>query len=106
MSGILIKHLKMPKIGERRTLVIDGNGDVYVDGSMGHQRLVDYAVELPSDDLISKDKLLELEMPDSCERWIDRKLETDSCDEAYELGWEDLMTSIITARPVVKWETE
>ena len=103
--SILIKHLKMPKIGEKRILVIDGNGDVYIDCSMGHQRLVDYAVELPQEDLISKDKLLELEMPDSGDRWIDRKLKTDSCDEAYELGWEDLMTSISLARPVVKGET-
>lgn len=45
--SILIKHLKMPKIGEKRTLVIDGNGDVYVNGAFGRQRLVDYAVELP-----------------------------------------------------------
>ena len=103
--SILIKHLKMPKSGEKRILVIDGNGDVYIDCSMGHQRLVDYAVELPQEDLISKDKLLELEMPDSGDRWIDRKLKTDSCDEAYELGWEDLMTSISLARPVVKGET-
>ena len=104
--SILIKHLKMPKIGETRTLVIDGNGDVYINGSLGLQRLVDYAVELPSDDLISKDKLLELEMPDSGDRWIDRKLKTDSCDEAYELGWEDLMMEISNARAVVKGETE
>ena len=106
MSGILIKHLKMPKIGEKRTLVIDGNGDVYVDGSMGHQRLVDYAVELPSDDLISKDKLLELEMPDRCDRWIDRHLSDGDCDKAYEQGWEDLMTEISIAISVVKGETE
>ena len=103
--SILIKHLKMPKIGEKRTLVIDGNGDVYVDNAFGHQRLVDYAVELPSDDLISKDKLLELEIPEKGDRLIDRRLCDGDCDKAYELGWEELMMDIIIARPVVKGET-
>ena len=45
--SILIKHLKMPPVGESRTFVIDGNGDVHINGSLGNQRLVDYAVELP-----------------------------------------------------------
>ena len=104
--SILIKHLKMPKIGETRTLVIDGNGDVYVNGAFGHQRLVDYAVELPSDDLISKDKLLELEIPEKGDRLIDRRSCDGDCDKAYELGWEELMMDIIMARPVVKGEAE
>ena len=98
--SILLKHLKMPPIGETRTLVIDGNGDVYVNGAFGRQRLVDYAVELPQDDLISKDKLLELEMPDKCGVGV------HSCKEAYKLGWNDLMTEISNTRPVVKGETE
>lgn len=104
--SILIKHLKMPPVGKSRTFVIDGNGDVHINGSLGHQRLVDYAVQLPSDDLISKDKLLELEIPEKGDRLIDRRLCDGDCDKAYELGWEELMMDIIIARPVVKGETE
>ena len=98
--SILIKHLKMPPVGESRTFVIDGNGDVHINGSLGHQRLVDYAVQLPSDDLISKDDLLELEMPDK------GGVHVHSCNEAYKMGWEDLMMEISNARAVVKGETD
>lgn len=104
--SILIKHLHMPPVGKRLTIDIDGNGDVYVDNAFGHQRLVDYAVELPSDDLISKDKLLELEIPEKGDRLIDRRSCDDDCDRAYELGWEELMMDIIIAKPVVKGWTE
>lgn len=53
------------------------------------------------DDLISKDKLLELELPDKGDKGIDRLLGDIDCNKAYMLGWDDLMTRIIMTKPIV-----